>query len=69
MPELDGIELTKELRLYYQNDLGIDNMHQPTIVGVSGHVEDHFIQQGLSAGMDCFESKPLYANRLMAILK
>ena len=39
------------------------------IVGVSGHVQTVFINEGIKAGMDMIEPKPLYANNLTKILK
>ena len=69
MPFLDGIQLTKHLRHYFSSELNLARSQQPKIIGVSGHVEEHFIKQGLEAGMDFFESKPLYAHRLQALLR
>lgn len=39
------------------------------IIGLSGHVQSYFIESGLAAGMDIFESKPLYARRMLQILQ
>ena len=64
MPEMDGIQLTKHLRQLYEREFDLDKLCQPKIVGVSGHVQSYFIQSSIDAGMDQFESKPLYADKL-----
>ena len=37
-------------------------------MGVSGHAQSQYVEAGLKAGMDRFESKPLYAETLQEIL-
>lgn len=69
MPDINGIELTRIFRRMYKNDFNIcDRKRQPLIVGVSGHAQSQYEEQGLKAGMDRFESKPLYADSLQEIL-
>ena len=41
---------------------------QPIIVGVTGHVEDMFKLEGLTAGMDEVQSKPFYIQSLKIVL-
>ena len=38
MPQMDGIELTRQIREFYANRQGVQGDRQPVIVGVSGHV-------------------------------
>jgi CheY-like chemotaxis protein len=52
MPEMDGIEITKEIRNFLTNEMKIPVQLQPAIIGVTGHVEDQFKSQGLEAGMN-----------------
>ena len=70
MPEMTGIEFTSKARQFFVEQLGQkDKDSQPMIVGVSGHVQTIFVNEGIKAGMDMIESKPLYANRLTKILQ
>ena len=68
MPEMDGIELTKHLRSLYRDEYSVCPELQPKIIGVSGHVQSYFIKQAIDAGMDQFQSKPLYSTKLRQIL-
>jgi CheY-like chemotaxis protein len=42
----------------------LDRDQQPVIVGVTGHVEEKFIESGLKAGMNEVQSKPFYVKAL-----
>ena len=35
-------------------------MEQPTIIGVTGHIDPEFKARALSAGMTTVEAKPIY---------
>ena len=50
MPEMDGIASVKLIRAHFDKKMARDR--QPAIVGVTGHVEDKFRQEGIQAGMD-----------------
>lgn len=54
MPRMDGYAATDLIRKFI-TDSGVD---QPTIIGVSGHVEEKYIQRALKAGMNRMISKP-----------
>ena len=64
MPIIDGIQATKMIR-----EVEIEDQRRPTILGVTGHVEEKYRLKGLTAGMDSIYSKPLYASVLKNILK
>ena len=51
MPELDGIQATKQMREYLHS-MGIHNSDQPTIIGITGHSDEWFIALGIEAGMN-----------------
>jgi two-component system sensor histidine kinase/response regulator len=50
MPEMDGIQSTKEIRRFL-NEKGEIMERQPIIVGVTGHVLEKFTNMGLESGM------------------
>jgi len=64
MPVMDGIEAATQIRATL-NQHKIGEQHQPKIIGVTGHVQERFQQQGLEAGMDVILPKPLYADVLL----
>ena len=66
MPVVDGIEATRAIRDFL-NEKGEKN--GPKIIGVTGHVQESFRQEGLNAGMDKIHSKPFYLKDLKAVLK
>ena len=43
-------------------------MEYPTIIGVTGHVQESFQQKGMEAGMDKIYAKPLYGPIMREIL-
>ena len=82
MPGTNGIEMTKQVRQIFNSESlkakssssasfnsSQKSQNKPFIVGVSGHVQNCFITEALQAGMDMFESKPLYVDRLRKILQ
>jgi CheY-like chemotaxis protein len=55
MPQMDGLEATREIIKYYaENDA-----KPPVIVGLSGDVDEKMIAQGIEAGMLKVMHKPL----------
>jgi CheY-like chemotaxis protein len=64
MPVMNGIDSTKAIRSFFRENA----IQQPKIIGVTGHVQDEFKNQGLSAGMDEILEKPLYAHSLRALV-
>ena len=52
MPVLNGIDATRKMRNYMGEKLGIHREKQPIIIGVTGHVQSAFKEQGKEAGMD-----------------
>lgn len=65
MPVMDGIESTTKIRSYLKFKNVVE---QPTIIGVTGHVQESFKQKGISAGMDKIYGKPLYCDSMKEIL-
>ena len=63
MPVMDGIEATKKIRTYLRNK-GVQDEQQPTIIGVTGHTLEEFMNQGTEAGMNEIIPKPLYIKTL-----
>ena len=64
MPILNGIDSTRQIREYLERVQKIKRDEQPIIVGITGHVQDSFHQEGLSAGMDIVKSKPFFLSTL-----
>ena len=64
MPIMNGIDATKNIRDYLLKDKKIPRQYQPIIVGITGHVQEEYQQQGLDAGMDLVKSKPYSINTL-----
>jgi PAS domain S-box-containing protein len=64
MPELDGIEATRQIRLFEQED----NIHIPIIALTAGAVKEEK-EKCIEAGMDDFLTKPIHTNELQAIIK
>ena len=61
MPVMNGIEATVKIRELLQG-------HPTIIVGVTGHVQQSFKNEGEAAGMDQILEKPLYSEALQAAL-
>ena len=64
MPVMDGIKATKKIRQILLNQFKIETKNQPKIIGVTGHVQEEFKKDALSAGMDFILPKPLYKDDL-----
>ena len=62
MPVMNGIQATKKIR-------GFIGYNSIKIVGVTGHVQESFKQEGIAAGMDEILEKPLYSEVLASILQ
>ena len=54
MPKMDGYEATQQIRKHITDEGGI----QPTIVALTGHSEEKYIQRALSSGMNSLIKKP-----------
>lgn len=67
MPNMDGIEATKEIRRIYANDN--PKAQKPIIIGCTGHYEPAFIQKSMKAGMNSVEAKPMQLAQLRTIIK
>ena len=52
MPILDGISATYQIRDFLTDKMEIQRKDQPVIIGVTGHVQDKFTNEGIKAGMD-----------------
>ena len=65
MPVMNGIDATKAMKRYFVKKR---IQPHPIIIGLTGHSQDEFKQQGLDAGMDEVVEKPLYAHVLRAII-
>jgi len=57
------------MRSYLSKVLEIPRECQPIIIGITGHVEDKFIQEGMMSGMDRVCSKPFYSKSFKDILQ
>jgi CheY-like chemotaxis protein len=62
MPVMNGIDCTKKIRSVLTKKDNIAN--KPKIIGLTGHVQEKFIKEGIKAGMDDVFAKPLYINVL-----
>ena len=69
MPIMDGIESTREIRKWLEQEHRVARDDQPMILGVTGHVHDDFRIQGCEAGMDDVISKPVYYDVLLKWLR
>jgi len=63
MPVMDGIEAVSKIRKFLK-----PKMEFPSIIGVTGHVQESFQQKGIAAGMDKIYGKPLYSSIMKDIL-
>jgi CheY-like chemotaxis protein len=68
MPVMNGLECTLQMRAYLTNEAKLKREEQPLIIGVTGHSNEEFFSQGISAGMDSVYSKPLYLKKFKAVL-
>jgi signal transduction histidine kinase/HPt (histidine-containing phosphotransfer) domain-containing protein len=64
MPEIDGLEATRQIRLSLSNS----NLSQPRIVGLTANAVKEERERCLEAGMDDKLSKPVRLDELKAVL-
>ena len=69
MPVMNGIDATTAIRNHLTEKMFISPYNQPTIIGVTGHVQESFKNEGLNAGMDKVYGKPFYIHYLREALK
>ena len=60
MPVMDGINSTYQMRKFLSEVMELNRVDQPIIIGVTGHVQEKFTNEGLKSGMDEVLPKPLY---------
>ena len=65
MPVMDGFELSQEIRRFH----GLNNMPQPMIVAVTGHLEEDFIKKAWACEIDEILPKPVNPEILQALIK
>ena len=65
MPEIDGLEATRQIRLSLSNS----NTRQPRIVGLTANALSEERERCLEAGMDDKLSKPVRIDELKAVLE
>jgi signal transduction histidine kinase/DNA-binding response OmpR family regulator len=63
MPEMDGLEATRSIRLKFSPDL------QPRIVAMTANAMEGDREMCLAAGMDDYVSKPIQMKNLVAVLE
>lgn len=64
MPFMDGYEATKQIREFIR----INGLPQPTIIAVTGHTEQLYIDKSLKSGMNTVLSKPVDPTVLKEII-
>lgn len=62
MPNMDGLEATKQIRNLYKTHR--TRLHGPVIVGITGHIDNDFYNLAIEAGMDMLMAKPLQLTQL-----
>ena len=65
MPEMDGIEATKEIMAYFKKQ----KQSPPVVIAVTANVLGNVEENCLSAGMKGFIAKPIASNKLIEHLK
>jgi len=68
MPIMDGIDATRKIREFLTNEMAIPLENQPTIIGVTGHINSQFAILGERAGMNEVVPKPIYLSSMVQIL-
>jgi predicted ATPase/signal transduction histidine kinase/DNA-binding NarL/FixJ family response regulator/tRNA A-37 threonylcarbamoyl transferase component Bud32 len=61
MPVMDGLEATRQIRLYEKQE----NLPAVTIIGLSGNARKEQIQIAMQAGMDDYITKPFHKDDLL----
>lgn len=64
MPEMDGFEASKHIRQLLLSK----GIRVPTIVALTGHVEEEFKQKAYESGIEQVFSKPFSKEKLAALL-
>lgn len=57
------------MREFLTNTMKLPRSKQPKIIGLTGHISEHFTREGLNAGMDDVVAKPIYVNKMEELLK
>ena len=68
MPIMDGIDATRKIREFLTIGMSIPLENQPTIIGVTGHINSQFAILGEQAGMNRVVPKPVYLSSMVHIL-
>ena len=69
MPVLNGIESTKQMRHFLDSQMNLPRSSQPVIIGVTGHTNQEYRDQGAQSGMDEVHSKPFYLAAIKEVLQ
>ena len=64
MPVMDGIQSTTKILEFLKNEQKLPEEELPIIIGITGHVHQKFILEGLNAGMNKVIEKPCYLHKL-----
>lgn len=65
MPQMDGCEATEKI-IAFLNEVGVV---VPKVVGISGHIEEKYIDKAILAGMDTVVGKPARIQDLQLAIK
>ena len=65
MPQMDGCQ-AKEKIIAYLNDVEVT---VPKVVGISGHIEEKYLQRAIESGMDTVVGKPARIQDLQLAIK
>ena len=65
MPQMDGCQATEKI-ISYLNDVEVI---VPKVVGISGHIEERYLQRAIEAGMDTVVGKPARIQDLQFAIK
>ena len=63
MPEMDGLEATRQICARWQSD------ERPTIIAMTANVMEGDRETALDAGMDDYVAKPIRVEELVAALR
>jgi CheY-like chemotaxis protein len=69
MPGIDGLETTEMIRRILSQEYDITREDQPIIIGITGHVQISYSEQGQQSGMDQVLSKPVYIDKMRSLLQ
>ena len=68
MPIMNGVEATFQIRNHL-SQLDIDLEDQPKIVGITGHVQEKYKNEGTKAGMNEIYGKPFCVQDMMELFE